>query len=153
MPCTEDEYKDAVVRNAQYARAEAVYRNYLIKYVRAMRAGGARELAPSLRATIGDPTFAKSTLAQLRQFKSEGVHVAGADPEVVAVIRRPAAAMNGSTIAMQFCVDARSLVVYRGKKRVNQLRISHDTVFFRARATNDLVIVAGTFENVESCAG
>lgn len=37
LPCTEDEYKDAVVRNAQYARAEAVYRNYLIKYVRAMR--------------------------------------------------------------------------------------------------------------------
>lgn len=152
-PCSEDEHGRAAATDAQYERAEAVYRAYLAEYIRMLRAGGARELSPTLRRILGDPVLAKNALTQLRQFKSGGVHLEGADPEVPAPIRKPRQARNGSTLALQFCVDARSLAIYRGSTRVNRLRVSRETVFFRADAANSFTIVAGIFQDVRSCTG
>ncbi len=150
-PCTDSEYDGMVAREAEYERAESVYRTYLVEYVKAMRAGGARELSPALTQVLGDPELAKNTLAQLRQFKADGLRVVGTDPTIATVTRKPGQTMHGSSTAIQFCVDARSLTVYRGKTRMNKLGVSRETMFFRADSPSELRIVAGTFEVVKSC--
>lgn len=151
VPCTEDEHDEAAARDALYERADAQYRAYLAEYIRILRAGGARELSPVLKRVLGDSELAKRALVQLRQFKSSRIHVTGADPYLAAAVRKPGEAKNDSTLALQFCVDARSLSVYRGSRKVNRLGVSRETVFFRADADGDLVIVAEMFEETESC--
>lgn len=150
-PCTEREYREMQERDAQYAQAEGVYRKYLAEYVRLMRAGGAKNLSPVLEELLGDATLAKNTLAQLRELKSEGLRVVGADPSIFSVVRNPSQTMEGSTVALEFCVDARSLTFYHGKTKRNRLGISRETIFFRGDGSRKLIIVAGTFKVVESC--
>ncbi len=150
-PCTEREYREMQERDAQYAQAEDVYRKYLAEYVRLMRAGGAKDLSPVLKELLGDATLAKNTLAQLRELKSEGLRVVGADPNISSVVRNPSQTMEGSTVTLEFCVDARSLTFYHGKARRNRLGISRETIFFRGDGPSKLVIVAGTFKVVDSC--
>ena len=140
-----------LAREALYRQAESVYRGYVAEYVRVMRSGGARELTPALKEVLADPELAKNTLAQLRQFKADGLRVAGPDPTITVATREPGLTMHGSSIAVRFCVDARSLAVYRGKTKRSELGVSRETMFFRAANADELRIVAGTFEVVKSC--
>lgn len=150
--CSQQDFDKMKAKDAQYAEAEEVYREFLREYTEVMRHGGSRELTPGLKKTMGDEELSNQIREQLRDFKSSGIHVEGPGVEVKTIVRKPSLTRNGATVTVEFCIDASQMVMYQGKRREGTWGLARDRIFFRPGGNaGSLLMVGSDSVEVKTC--
>ena len=148
-PCSEIEYEEMKAKDALYAEAEAVFREYFAENIRISRAGGVTQPTETiLRTTTG--SVLKSLMEVFRDMETRGVRAVGSDP-VLLVERAPGLAREGSAVALEVCTDATGWSFYSGDEFVSSGRMANERVYF-AKAEESLKMVYIEGKWVESCA-
>ncbi len=131
--CSQQDYDKMKAKDALYAEAETVYREYQAEYERVIRAGGASNSLRKLRGVLGDPEDSERACSRnSRTSRLRPAHRGARDRGRISHRRRPGIEMNGSVVAMEFCMDASSTRVIEEKRReVRDGVIARDECYFR----------------------
>lgn len=150
-PCSQQDYEKMKARDAQYAEAEKVYREYIAEFEQVMRDGGAERLPPRTKSILADKELAASILAQFVDFKKSGLHLVGPGIVVQSANREPGKVSRDSVVTMRFCVDASRMTSYQGRKKSEQWGIAMETMYFRPAVGVGMQIVDGESEVAQAC--
>ncbi len=147
-PCSEIEYEEMKAKDALYAEAEAVYREFFAESVRISRDGGVDEPTQVLlRTTTGD--YLDNMLSIFSSMRSRGVKAEGEDPQLT-VSRLPGVAKAGSLVALSVCIDSRGWAFFVGSERTAEGRVGVDEVYL-ARFGDDLKIIGADGREEDEC--
>jgi hypothetical protein len=136
-------------KDALYAEAEAVYRQYWDEVVRIMRLGGVTEPTEVLLQTTHG-FQREDVLTRLSQLIEDGVVARGEDPRIIWIQRLPGQSKSGSLVAMATCVDATKWGFYRGEKLKSPGRAAVDHLYF-GRVDGILKIIGADGQDAISC--
>ncbi len=129
-PCTPEEYSLSEKLNVIYTEAIDTYRQFFDEYVPLLRDGGADEATPVMRETSGGP-YLKNRVEQLQSMLEQGMRARGGEIKLVRLDRSPGAGAYGYEVALDACIDSRSVELMRGKKVVGQGYAYAERVFFK----------------------
>lgn len=150
-PCSEADYQKMKEKDALYAEAEQVYRKYQAEFLKVIRRGGGSRLSKGLKSVIGHPDVEAVVLSELRAFKDQGLRIKGPGARIVDAIRKPSRTKNGSSVAMEFCVDSRRTKVFEsGKTRGTPGILASEMAYF-ATVEDAMRIVAISGQEVDKC--
>ncbi len=127
-PCSQTQYDQMKARDALYAEAEAVFREYFAENIRISRAGGVEEPTEVILATTTG-SARESVMEAFREFARRGSRARGEDP-VLSIAREPGISRGDSVVTMRACVDARGWAFYKGDEMVSEGRTAEDRVYF-----------------------
>lgn len=148
-PCSPEEYTEMERLNVLYAEAETTYRAFVGEYARLYRTGGTREVNETLRATTGGP-YQEAVLAQLARVRDLEVKARGGDFKLARIARSPGAAARGYEVALDTCVDGRTVEVAQGTNVVQRGIVYSEIAYFR-RDEGRLKIWAAEGRRADSC--
>lgn len=148
-PCSQIEYEDMKAKDALYAEAEAVYREYWAEVVRIMRQGGVSEPTEILLQTT-DGFQLEYVVKNLSQLIEDGVAARGDDPTIVWIRRLPGQSKSGSIVALSTCVDASKWGFYAGDQLQVPGRAGIDDLYFN-RVDGTLKIIGADGQEATSC--
>lgn len=130
MPCTQQQHDDMVAKDALYAEAEAVTREFYAELEKMYRAGGYAELPPELEAmTAGSART--STLDLTRKVHGRASKSVGGEFKLVWIRRNVGAVKEASEVSVVACVDARSTRTVTPGKPETSGGVGTDALFFR----------------------
>lgn len=148
-PCSEIEYEEMKAKDALYAEAEAVYREFFAENIRISRAGGAAEPTEVLlRTTHG--FYLDDVLSLFRSQRERGIHAKGEDPTIVTAKRLVGQSKGGSIVALAICVDATRWSFYRGTEWVSDGAVAVDDTYF-SRVNGVLKMIGADGREVDAC--
>lgn len=130
VPCTVEEYTRLEKLNVVYGEANDAYLRFFAENAQLMRAGGATEATAVMTETTGGPYLA-AQVANLTQMSSKGIKAVGGDIKLVRIGRSPGASAYGYEVALDVCIDSRSVELVRGNSTVGQGYAYAERVFFR----------------------
>lgn len=148
-PCTPEEYSYAERLKVVYAEAEDVFNEFFDENARLMREGGTEEATEVMRKTAGGP-YLKAQEKHLKKMFDQGVRAVGGDITLVRIDRSPGAGAYGFEVALDVCIDSRTVELNRGKKVVGRGYSYAERVFF-TRSGEDLKIWDSEGKKVSSC--
>lgn len=148
-PCSEIQYNEMKVKDALYAEAEAVYREYWAEVVRIMRLGGVVEPTEVLLRTT-DGFQLEDVVSRLSQLAADGVVARGEDPQIIWIRRLAGQSKSGSLVALATCVDATKWGFYAGDKLKFPGRAAADDLYF-SRVDGVLKIIGADGQDATSC--
>lgn len=147
-PCSQRQYDEMKTKDALYAEAEAVYREFFAENIRISRAGGITEPTEViLRTTSG--AVQETVMAVFRDMAARRVHAEGDDP-LLTIARAPGLSRNGSLVALQVCADASLWGFYTNGERVSSGRTAQERVYF-ARDNGLLKMAYSEGKWVDTC--
>lgn len=148
-PCSQVDYEEMKAKDALYAEAEAVYREYYAENIRISRTGGVTEPTEILlRTTTG--SVQENVMDVFRDMVKRGVRAKGNDP-TLAIDRAPGLERKGSLVALEVCADASGWAFYNGSKLVSQGRPARERVYFARSDGEQLKMTYTEGKWVESC--
>ena len=150
-PCSQQDYEKMKARDAQYAEAEKVYREYLDEYVRVMKAGGGTQLTAELEGLLGTQKLRELMLDRMKYYKSQGLRAVGPGITVKSAVRLTSLTLAGSVAAIRFCIDAKGMATYRGTVKQGDWGASQETIHFSSTDSGSLKITSSTVKRVKSC--
>ncbi|MDQ7991276.1 MAG: hypothetical protein AAGC63_00755 [Propionicimonas sp.] len=148
--CTQAQYDEMKAKDALYAEAEAVFREYFAENIRISRAGGIEEPTEvMLRTTHG--AYLADTLRLFKNLRRENLRARGDDPQIVRITRLPGRSKAGSEVALRVCVDATHWAFYSGGRLSTRGIVAEDETYF-GRIDGRLLIIGADGKDVEKCA-
>lgn len=148
-PCSQLEYDEMKAKDALYAEAEEVFREYFAENIRISRAGGVTEPTEvMIRTTHGFQL--EDSLNLFRSLRARELRAEGSDPVIARIERLVGQSKAGSIVALQVCVDARGWGFYRGKKLVTAGAVAEDDTYF-ARIDGALKIIGADGRGLDTC--
>ncbi len=148
-PCTPEEYSYQEKLKVVYAEATEVYERFAEEYSALLRAGGTEKASEVLLDTTGGP-YLKAQSETLTQMHKQGIRARGGNIELARIERSPGAAAFGYEVALDVCIDARSVEVVQKKKEIGQGYAYSERVFFK-RDKGALKIWDAKGKRVQSC--
>ncbi len=148
-PCTPEEYSYQEKLKVVYAEATEVYERFAEEYSALLRAGGAKKATDTLLETTGGP-YLEAQSKILAQMHEQGIKARGGNIELARIERSPGAAAFGYEVALDVCIDARSVEVVQKKKEIGQGYAYSERVFFK-RDKGVLKIWDAEGKKVQSC--
>ncbi len=148
-PCSAEEYTEMERLNVLYTEAETTYRAFYAEYARLYRTGGTREVNETLRTTTGGP-YQEQIMTQLGRVRDLEVKARGGDFKLLRVARSSGAPARGYEVALETCVDGRTVEVVQGTNVVQAGIVYSEIAYFR-RDEGLLKIWAAEGRRVESC--
>lgn len=147
--CDRRQHEEMVAKEALYAEAEKVYREFQSEDFRIQwhSSEGAPSAIITERAT---GSFLAHLAAAYATVRKEGFSGAGGEPSIVYVRRVPAATVEGSLVALESCLDGSKAPVLRKGKQVGSGVIVRNTYFF-SRVSGQLKISAFRGGQVQGC--
>ncbi len=142
-PCSQAEFEETKAKDALYAEAEAVYRRLFDIRTTLARSGNPPDGA-------FDPYATGSALTDLNATALDGVRIEGGEIKLAWLRRLPGLTVEGSTVALEACVDMSSGVAKRGGATLGPGNIALERVFFR-RVDTTLKANAAQTKEVASC--
>ena len=147
-PCSQRQYDEMKAKDALYAEAETVYREFFAESVRISRDGGVDQPTQTLLdTTAGD--YLDNMMDIFISLHNRGVRAEGKDPRLT-IARLPGVSKAGSIVALTVCVDAREWAFFTGSEQTSQGRVGIDEVHF-ARFDRDLKIIGADGREAVSC--
>lgn len=126
--CTQAQYDEMKAKDALYAEAEEVFREYFAENIRISRAGGVTEPTEViLKTTAG--TARESVMAAFRGLAERQSRARGDDP-TLKVERAPGISKEGSIVALLVCADGSGWAFYEDGAEVSRGRPAEDRVYF-----------------------
>jgi hypothetical protein len=127
-PCTQAQYDEMKAKDALYAEAEEVFREYFAENIRISRAGGVTEPTEVILATTTGAAR-ESVMEAFSALAKRGSRADGKDPTLI-LAREPGVSKGGSAVTLLACVDARGWAFYKDGKVVSEGRAAEDRVYF-----------------------
>lgn len=147
-PCTQAQYDEMKAKDALYAEAEAVYREFYTESVRLSRAGGTSTPTDALLQTLSAAAL-DDFMRIFTGMLERGIHAEGSDPELH-IVRLPGKSKAGSIVALSVCIDSRNWAYYRKERKVAPGRVAVDEAYF-SRVGSVLRIVGTDGREVSEC--
>lgn len=148
-PCTPAQYAAMKQKDALYAEAEAVYREFHAESVRLSRVGGAAT-ATDLLKKLTTGSALKGITEVFASMHRRGVHAEGVDPEI-RISRLPGRSKAGSIVALTICTDSTGWRYLKGDEQVGVGRIANEDVYF-SRASGALKLIGVDGREAATCA-
>ncbi len=147
--CDRRQHEEMVVKEALYAEAERVYREFYAEDTRIQWHSGEAVPSDVIKRTVTGNflTQLTKTYSAIRQ---QGFSGGGSEPVLAWVRRKPASSMNGSIIALESCVDAtQAKVLVKGKPAGVGIRAQNALYFVRVDGSLKIADIMGG--EVEKC--
>lgn len=148
-PCSPEEYTEMQRLDLLYAEAERSYRRFHAEYSKLYRAGGAEKATPTLAAVAGGK-YLEAQVLTLRRLQELQVKAVGGDFALVRLGRSPGASARGYDIALDACIDGRSVPLVQGDKEVGRGIAYQEVVYFK-REGGVLKLWDAEGKQVEGC--
>lgn len=148
-PCSQRQYDEMKAKDALYAEAEAVFREFFAENIRISREGGLSEPTDVILATTSG-AYLEDAMTLFRRQLDRGTRAKGADPDVVKIQRLVGQSKGGSVVALEICVDATGWGFYKEDKRVTDGIRAVDKTYF-AKVDARLKMIGADGREVESC--
>jgi hypothetical protein len=148
-PCTPEEYSYQEKVKVVYAEAKDVYERFAEEYTTLLREGGAEDASEVLLETTGGP-YLDAQRKILRDMHDQGIRATGGSIELVRLEKSPGASAYGYEVALDACIDSRSVSVVKKKKEIGQGYAYTERVFFK-RVKGTLKIWDAEGKKVQSC--
>lgn len=148
-PCSQHQYDEMKAKDALYAEAEAVFREFFAENIRISRKGGVTEPTEAMLKT-SHGSYLDDALELFRNLHAQNLRAEGADPVIVRVTRLAGQSKAGSIVALQVCVDAREWAFFDGDDLVTTGGMAEDDTYF-AEVNGALKIIGADGRDVEAC--
>ncbi len=148
VPCTAEQYTQAVERDALVAEADAVYRRYWAEVSRLSRES-APEFTPELDQ-VATGSIRRWITGELLPDLSKQTWVSG-ESQVARTSEFPGTSAAGSIITLQVCTDESAVQYTSGGGEAFAGPIREGRWYFVRDASGALKLVAGEYATVGSC--
>lgn len=141
--CTEVQHREMLTRNALYAEAEQIYRDFYEIDMKSYKAGQPAS-AEALALTVGEGADI------VREAHVEGTQFTGEPVGIVWIHRAAHASRAGSILALEACLDNSAASVHTKGSESGPGAIAQERAFF-SQTPEGLRISYFEFHEVESC--
>ena len=148
-PCSQFQYEEMKAKDALYAEAEAVYREFFAENIRISRTGGVTEPTAIMLATTSG-AYLEDAIELFRGQHDRGTRAKGPDPTIGKIARLVGQSKGGSVVALKICVDATQWAFYKQDQRITDGIRAVDETYF-APVDGTLKIIGADGSEVDSC--
>lgn len=130
-PCSAEDYTQMQRMNVLYDEATARYKQFFNVYAKLFRAGGGDATAADSLTPFAGGAYLAGQTARLAELRAAGVKGHGGDVKLARVRRSPGASNYGYVVALDVCIDARSVELQRNGQTVGRGSAHAERVFFK----------------------